>query len=172
MIPEIARGYEEIYRRFSMGKLIYKPDPKSDKGRIEFPISALANPLEGTFDLSQCGDSGKYLSISTGYRKGKKAENASKLEIWFAPRFLIERNLGKTAAHFKTIMSSWSDTTAPVGIFWTWGGWDDLAYYDYLTSGSMDSFSDNNLYEKWDIAAASMNVLAGHPVHDLSLIHI
>jgi len=149
VIPEIARGYEEIYRIFVMGKLIYKPDSKSDKGRIELPIRALANPLEGTFDLSQCGDSGKYFSISIGYRKGKKAENAKKVEVWIAPRFLIEKNRAGSASHFQPIMSGWSASSAPVGIFWTWGGWDDLAYYDHITTSSIESLSDNNLYQNW-----------------------
>ena len=147
VIPEIARGYEEIYRRFVMGKLIYKPDPKSDKGRIELPIRALANPLEGTFDLSQCDNSGKYLSISTGYRKGKVLSNANKTEIWIAPRFLIEKELQGSASHFKHIMSSWDVKTAPIGLFYTWGGWDNQ-YYDYTTE-SMDSATDDDLYQKW-----------------------
>ena len=78
LIPDIARGYEDIYLRFIKGKLIYKPDQETDIGRIEIPFGVLPNPLEGTFDLSECGDAGKYLSVSTGYRKGKKAENSSK----------------------------------------------------------------------------------------------
>jgi len=154
VIPEIAKGYEEIYRRFVMGKLIYKPDSKSDKGRIELPIRALANPLEGTFDLSQCGDSGKYLSISTGYRKGKKAENANKREVWIAPRFLIEKNRAGSASHFQPIMSGWSDTSAPVGIFWTWGGWDKLAYYDHVTDEAIDTLSEDDFYNIWKRSTA------------------
>ena len=99
-IPEVACGYEEVYERFLKGKLIYKPQEGSDVGRIDLPIAALANPLEGTFDLSKCGDAGNYFSISTGYRKQKIAKNESKVEIWFAPRFLIEKELKTTASHF------------------------------------------------------------------------
>jgi len=160
VIPEIAKGYEEIYRRFVMGKLIYKPDSNSDKGRIELPIRALANPLEGTFDLSQCGDSGKYLSISTGYRKGKKAENEDKVEVWLAPRFLIEKNRAGSASHFKPIMSGWSAASAPVGIFWTWGESDDLTDYHHLTEDSIDSLSDHSFidmfWKSWDMAGRCM----------------
>jgi hypothetical protein len=145
VIPDIARGYEDIYRRFINGKLIYKPDPKSDAGKIELPIAALKNPLEGEFDLSQCGDTGKYLSINTGYRKGKRAENANKLEIWFAPRFLIEKQLTSSAKHFREIMDKWDGARAPVGIFWTWGGCDGLDRYDYLTSTSMDEIGSAEL---------------------------
>ena len=88
-IPPVAQGYEKIYERFRNGVLIYRPKKGSDEGMIKLRIADLENPLDGTFDLSRCGHVMKYLSISTGYRKRKKVENASKVEIWFAPRFLI-----------------------------------------------------------------------------------
>lgn len=117
-IPEIARGYEDIYRRFVNGKLIYRPTEGSDVGKIELPIAAFSNPLMGTFDLSPCGDTGQYLSISTGYRKEKKQENTNKVEIWFSPRFLIEREVNTLASnhHMRTILPSWGGTRASVGI--------------------------------------------------------
>lgn len=149
VIPEVARGYEAIYQRFLKGRLIYRPNGDgNDSGRIDLPFAGLANPLEGTFDLSGCGDAGNYLSISTGYRKGKREENANKVEIWLAPRFLIERNLAATAGHFQEIMGGWDGAAAPVGIFWTWGGWDNLGYYNYLTNNTMDNVGSENLYEK------------------------
>ena len=64
VVPKIAHGYEGIYRRFISGKLIYVPDPNSDTGKIEMPIAALFNPLEGIFDLSKCGNAGQYSSIA------------------------------------------------------------------------------------------------------------
>jgi hypothetical protein len=149
VIPGIARGYEDVYRRFVGGRLIYKPDPKSDTGRIDLPIRDLVNPLEGTFDLSRCGDSGKYLSISTGYWKCKKAENASKVEIWLTPRFLVERELSSTAQHISPIMPSWDAVMAPVGIFWAWGGWTNCNWYDYLVTESMDELGSSSLHEKY-----------------------
>ncbi|MBL8677229.1 MAG: hypothetical protein JNJ47_07430, partial [Alphaproteobacteria bacterium] len=85
-MPGIARGHEGVYERFLRGILVYRPQEGSDVGMIEMPIADLANPLEGIFDLSRCGDAGNYLSIATGYRKGKKAENANKVEVWLAPR--------------------------------------------------------------------------------------
>lgn len=147
-IPLLAQGYEEIYQRFLRGVLIYRPQPGTDVGRINLPIAKLANPLEGTFDLSYCGDSGMHLSISTGYRKRKKAENSGKVEIWITPRFLIEKEIATTASHFKPIINYWKQN-APVGLFWTWGGEDDLTRYDYIIDQSMDEISNNNLYEKW-----------------------
>lgn len=149
IIPEIAEGHDETYRRFYLGKLVYKPDPNSDVGRIELSIKDLVNPLDGTFDLSQCGDSGKYLSIATGYRTGKNPENDDKVEVWIAPRFLIEKNLETSATHFKPIMRDWNASTAPVGVFWTWGGWDNMESFDYLTTNSCEDISDSTIYEKW-----------------------
>jgi hypothetical protein len=59
-IPEIARGYGDIYRRFINGKLIYRPTPGSDLGIIELPITDFLtrgqDPLASEFDLSHCGD--------------------------------------------------------------------------------------------------------------------
>jgi V8-like Glu-specific endopeptidase len=148
-VPAVARDHVDIYERFLKGILVYRPDPKSDVGKIELQIADLANPLEGTFDLSRCGDAGKYLSIATGYRKGKIKANASKVEIWIAPRFLIEKNLSGNAKHFTDIMGKWDATKAPLGAFYTWGGWDDLRWYDSATTQDFDTFSKEDFYGKW-----------------------
>jgi hypothetical protein len=166
VIPEVARGYEAIYQRFLKGVLIYRPyGDGNDTGRINLPIAALGNPLEGVFDLSGCGDAGEYLSIATGYRKGKKAENANKVEIWLAPRFLIERNLKATSGHFQEIMGGWDGAAAPVGIFWTWGGWDNLGYYDYLTTNNMETLGSENLCDKLNSGAILGPRLPHPPAH-------
>ena len=148
-IPLAAQGHEAIYQRFLNGALIYRPTQGSDVGMITLPIRELSNPLEGTFDLSRCGNTGNYLSISTGYRKGKKPGNASKVEIWLILRFLIEKEINTTAKHFKKIYPANWNADAPVGMFWTWGGYDDLSYMDYLTTESMDNLSKIDLYENW-----------------------
>jgi len=124
-IPLIARGYEDIYRQFFTVKLIYRPNPQSDDRKIELLIGGLANPLEGTFDLSRCGDTGKHLSIATGYRKGKKAENANKIEVWIAPRFLINQELGTSATYLAPMMDDWNVNPESIGLLWTWGGADN-----------------------------------------------
>ncbi len=149
VIPEIARGYEDVYIRFLMGRLIYQPDRNSDTGRAEFRIRDFVNPLEGTFDLSRCGDTGQYVNISSGYRKGITLENTEKLEIWIVPQFLIRENLAGNAAHFQPIMANWSSSAAPVGLFWTWGGWDKLCWYDYLTTSSWEQLGEEDLLKKW-----------------------
>lgn len=145
VIPEIARGYEDIYQRFLKGVLVYRPTEGSDVGKIEMPIAALANPLEGSFDLSLCGDAGQHLSIATGYRKAKNPLNSSKVEIWLTPRFLIEKELATTAKHYTPIIGSWANATAPVGMFFNWGNWDDLGWFDYLTSMQIEQIDNQNL---------------------------
>lgn len=148
-IPPIARGHEAEYQQFLRGKLIYT-DPKT-KRQIELPIAALTNPLAGEFDLTRCGDTGQYLSINTGYRKRKIPANANKTEIWLAPRFLVKRELATTAAHFQPIMGNWP-TTAPIGLVWTYGGWSDLSWYDYLTDIGVDDMMSKNLCDNWRCA--------------------
>lgn len=130
VVPEIAKGYEKEYIRFLSGTLIYRPDPKSDAEKIELPIRDLANPIGTPFDLQECGVSNQHLNIATGYRKGIISGNESKLEVWVAPRFLIERELATTAGHFKEIIDNWSRQEA-VGLFWTWGDWNSLCLYEY-----------------------------------------
>ena len=156
--PGIAPEYEAIYLRFVRGSLIYRPTPGSDVGRIDLPFAALPNPLEGTFDLSRCGDTGKSLSISTGYRRGKKAENASKVEVWIVPKFVVERDQATTAKHLAPIMGSFS---APVGLFWTWGGWDNMGWYDYLVASSLEGISSENLYENYKKSSAHVPARPG-----------
>ncbi len=146
-IPEIAHGHEAVYLRFLKGVLIYRPTAGSEVGQIILPIAQLMNPLEGRFDLSKCGDAGKYLSISTGYRKGKKIENADKLEIWIVPKFIVEKDLTTTAVHYQPIQECWS---SPVGIIWSNGKWDNMNWYDYLATQDFDALSnEESLYEKW-----------------------
>jgi serine/threonine protein kinase len=141
-IPLIAQGHEAIYQRFLNGALIYRPTERSDAGMVRLPIRDLVNPLEGTFDLSRCGDTGDWLSIATGYKKGKKPESARKVEIWIALRFLIEKELDSTAGQFKDIMKYWKPRV-PVGLLWTWGD-DDVRRdnFDYLVSQDMGHISN------------------------------
>lgn len=145
-------GHEDIYQTFLNGKLVYRPDPQSDEGMVTLSLSALKNPLEGTFDLSKCGDTGEGLSIATGYRKGRKSENAEKVEVWLAPQFLIKKKVSATAKHFNPIMKAWDAKTAPIGMFFTWGAWDNLGWYDYLTTESMEEVGSEDLLKKYQKA--------------------
>jgi hypothetical protein len=142
-------GCQQICPEFLKGKLIYRPTEGSDEGMIELKISDLLIPLGGEFDLSQCGDTGMYLCISTGYRKVQKAENLHKIEIWLTPRFLVEKELKTTAGHFKAIFpSKWNDG-ASVGMFWVLGALKVFDRYEYLTSESIDNLSKINVFENW-----------------------
>jgi len=166
---------ESIYQQFLNGVLIYRPDPDSDNGRIELPIRTLANPLDGTFDLSNCGEVGKYLSISTGYRKVWNPANAGKFETWFIPRFLVDQNMSNLAHnhHLRKIIEEghWDAVKAPVGIFWTWGGWyantDEnlMKPCDYITNQSMEELGTGNLNEKWKLIEWPIGCFSDNPDH-------
>lgn len=140
---------EHIYQQFLNGVLIYRPNPQSDEGMIKLKISDLINPLEGTFDLSEFDDVSKIISISTGCRKGKKPEDNKKIEIYLAPRFMIEKKLKSTTKNFQPIMDNWTEETAPIGIFWSWGEWEKLNWYASLTTAKACDISSKNLYENW-----------------------
>ena len=155
-IPEVARGYEDIYKRFLKGVLVYRPKNDSDEGKIELPIAALSNPLGSTFDLSSCEYMEEKLSIATGYRKGKISANANKVEIWIVPRFLVAKELSTMTKnhHLREIIKSgnWDAAKAPIGIFWTWGRWnakEEMAYCNYLTTDSMDDLGSEKLSNKY-----------------------
>jgi hypothetical protein len=153
-------GCQQICPEFYNGKLIFRPKAGSDEGMMVFKISELWNPQGGTFKISQCKieirdknggiklvNVSDFLSISTGYRKGKKAENINKLEIWFPLRFLVEKELGTTAGHLKVIFPSKWPESAEVGMLCTWGGSDNMDLYDYLTTESTVNLSKSNLYK-------------------------
>lgn len=71
------------------------------------------------------------------------------LEIWLAPRFMIKKKRETSAKHLQPILDNWTEETAPIGILWIWGGWENLSWYDHLTNVSTDNISSKNLYENW-----------------------
>ncbi len=154
---------KEIYEIFLKGILIYKHT--DDVGRINLPISKMRNPLENTFDLSRCGEADSYLTISTGYKKEFKKENENKIEVWIVPRFLIEKEINENAKHYQPIFNKWSPTN-PIGIFWTWGGWNDFGWFDYQITLSLDQIRkcEFNL-GTMDRSLDSKSIRTGRPVH-------
>ena len=143
-----------IFDQFYKGVLIYRPIEGSDERMISLPISDLSDPLAGKFDLSQCGDAGREMSIATGYRKVQTPANADKVEIWFTPRFLVDKEMPQLAQnhHIRAIIGNWDAARAPIGIFWTWGGWDageGMAECDYLISESLGELGAGNLLENF-----------------------
>ena len=163
-IPLSAKGYEEIYQRFFKGELIYRPKGMDKtEGEVRLRIADLKNPLEGRFDLSKCGDAGDYLSINTGYRKGKKQENANKVEIWLTPRFLVEKEQSGSAKHLQPIMGEWNKEIS-VGVLYTWGGSADMSYFDYNVITSDDLMSKKNLYEIYEKSARFLSCYSSRSV--------
>ena len=159
-------GHEGIYETFLNGVLIYRSHGLLHYGSdinekmSKIYISELKDnspegtsykllknkPLEGTFDLSICGDARKYFAISTGYRKWINPDNEGKAEIWIAPRFLIEKKIETSASHFSGIMKSWKENVAPIGVFVTLSG-EAIEHFDYCTSKDLGYISKMNLHE-------------------------
>ncbi len=154
---DISVEHEEIYRQFLCGKLVYRPNPDSDDGKVEMLIADLVNPLEGDFNLAKCEkypDMDRILMISTGYRKAKEFSDANRTHVRIVPKFVIERDLrdprtAATAFPYKDIMKNWSEE-CPFGIFVTWGNWDEMSWYDYLITSTSEELSNNeSLYDNW-----------------------
>lgn len=141
VIPDIARGHKEVYHRFLKGKLIYKPDPNSDVGRKEFPIAALANPLEGTFDLSGCRDAAQHLSISTGFRRAVNRGNSNKLEVWIVPRFVIDKD-PVAQAYARDLGGINALTGQPFAVLYNWGVWDNVSWFWFAPTSADNLFAN------------------------------
>lgn len=152
LFPMVGSDFSTDHERFLAGKLLYRPNfllktPREDRdvGMIEVPFRSLEDPLNGTFDLSDFGETGKYLSIHTGYKKGKIPGNEGKLEIWIMPMFLVEEDLGTTAWYLRPIMSEWKDSSkipSPYGLLFTKGDWevgDDNYGYSVKAEGLIKS---------------------------------
>ena len=131
------------YQLMKTMKVQYRPNPESDKDMVTLSIPTFANPFGYKFNLSMCGDAGKYLCITTGYRYGVNPENKDKVEIFVAPRNMIGKDLATTAAHYAEIFPKWSDKNL-VGIFFTWGNWVNNNWYDYVTNLTHDQISTKN----------------------------
>ncbi len=132
-------------------KLVYRPHLNSDKGKIEWSISGLANPSKGTVDLSACGDNtASSLRITTDLSNFFAVEKKNpKVNILIASHFLIKKYIFTTAIQFAQLLEDWNKDKAPVGIFWRWSGEDDLSRFDYLTSATLLDVASKNLYENW-----------------------
>lgn len=167
-IPEIARGHEEIYRRFFRGKLVYRPDPNSDVGLKEFKISDLANPFSGTFDISGCGDTAQYLSISTGFRRAINPANRDKIEVWITPRFVIDKD---PAAHRTALRLSQEAQLHghPYLVLFSWGGWDNLAWYE--VSAAVEYILGATFYDQVTSKSSHVPVRCAEPPSKCSPAH-
>jgi hypothetical protein len=141
-----AQGHEDMYGRLADCKLIYTdPDTKVQK---VLSIPAGAHPLNYTFDLSGCGKAGQFISIATGYKKGKIATNIrnpyTKVELWLTPRFLF-----KSMPNFQLFGNLWEEAY-PLGLFWTWGEDDrDGDNCDFVTDKSLNEIMSTNLLDNW-----------------------
>nr|MBA3814887.1 hypothetical protein [Alphaproteobacteria bacterium] len=137
---------EAIYQQLLNATLVFKPNPKKDDGMKSFKISTTL--FKGPLDLSECGDVVNNLVITTDPAVFfDKDHYKDKFLILMTIRSMIEKKINSTAWLLKWIMNDWKEDTAPVGIFWRWGHWNNLTWYDHLTTASLDDISSKNLYE-------------------------
>ncbi len=145
----ITAENENVYRQFYNGVLEYRKDPSDPEPTLTLPFAALMNLFsDRTFDLSKCGDASKYLRITTSVKEffKVKEENSNKVVILACPYNVIKKN---HAAKFEVSMQKWEQKDAPVGLFWRWGDFEDLSWYDYLTCLSLEAMAVENLEENW-----------------------
>lgn len=172
-------GCQQNCPEFLNSKLIYRPKVRSDEGMIEFKISDLWNPLGGTFDISSCkfpienkynyAVANDYISISTGYQKSQKAENENKLEIWFTPPFVVEKEFQGTTGYFKEVFPPNCQRSVPVGIIWNRFVWTrEPAALQHQATENTDNLSKINLDENWKKAAVLMSGWRGGNPLDVS----
>ena len=127
------------------GTLSYTDPETKEVKRMK--ISDFEDPLNGTFDLSGCGDRHSKVRITTSVEEFFKVggENEDRLVVLANTHDLIH---GLHAEKFEGI-KNWDPVVAPVGLFWRWGNWEDLSWYDYLTTSSIDDVASVDLYENW-----------------------
>ncbi len=140
---------QKVFDTFFKGKLVYKCDPGSDKGKIELLFSKFANPFNGEFDLSGCGNAYPDLRITTNPSVFFSVENKVKfatINILIAPHYLVNKYISTTTKPFECIMKNWNKDIAPVGIFWRISCWVRKDF-DYLTTKSMEWITSKKLNE-------------------------
>jgi len=82
--------------------------------------SGSEHTLKGTFDLSECGKTSKYLRITTSVEEFLKVgnENKDRVVVLVSTHGLIN---GLHADKFKDACDRWNPEVASVGLFWRWG---------------------------------------------------
>lgn len=144
---------ENIYQIFLNGRLVYKPDSKSDNGKIVFKILDFLPSPFGTFNLSQCGNTAECLMITTDPSVFFEIDETDpKFKILIGSKFLIQRFKNTHTSRFAAILDNWDNDKAPIGLFWT-GADYELSSYDYLVSSPMVEMSSRHLYQNWQMAA-------------------
>lgn len=150
-MQEYMRTYwENLYYN---GTLRYTPTDGSAAVTLKF-----SDFKDGTFDLSACGYTGKYLVITTSmdhfFKVGK--ENEDKTVVAIMLRHRIQQEIKDSPEHpFSLLMAGWDPDKAPVGMFWRWINNTVLSCYDPLTTAGVSKISSRNLCENWKVRYVS-----------------
>lgn len=141
-VKHFADQRETAYRRYIRGVLIYKPDPYSNTGRVEFPFADVVKREQtmcGQIVLKGCGNANEYFVMCIGRRPGRWHLHKNRIEIWIAPKFATE-GIG----HYNHIQSMFASELA---IFRTWGNWDTNEWFDYCLTEGFSSIQRKNFWE-------------------------
>jgi len=148
---KVPAEHKDVCEKFLKLRLTYKPNKDNELGKIVFKIVDLANPLSGTFDISQCGNAWEYLSISTGFRAGYTPANANKVEVWIGPYIFLAEGFPDIIKDIKDIEDKNGNKHNEILLLYNWGGWHHLKSFD--VSGSYtDEFTSqwgNNIPLQW-----------------------
>ncbi|MBP9692809.1 MAG: hypothetical protein KBD90_05740 [Alphaproteobacteria bacterium] len=97
-------------------------DPETKK-TTELFIWKLFDPVDGEVNISQFPDVAQHISINVGFREKKREENTGKLEFWFTPWVLVEKNIKATTSYFHR-SKPFRDSQDPIGLFVACGEWE------------------------------------------------
>lgn len=141
-VKTFADQRETAYRRYIRGVLIYKPDPHSNTGRVEFPFADVVRREHNMcrqIVLTGCGNANEYFIMHLGRRPGRWHLHQNRIEIWIAPKFSTE-GIG----YYNHIQSMFASELA---IFRTWGNWDTNEWFDYCVTEDFSSIQRKNFWE-------------------------
>jgi len=128
------------------GILQYTPEDGGPKIVLKF-----SDFKDGTFDISACGNEAQWQVITQSMPRFfiVEGENKDKLVTLVVLRQVVEQAVKEDPNHpFSPILETWP-VDKPVGLFWRYGNYKNLAWFDYLTTSTLEEISRSNLFENW-----------------------
>ena len=140
--------HDSLCNTFANASLIYK---KGTNDEVVLPFSDLIkNPFEGTFDLSDCGNTSQYLRITTNPATFFKVDDKGSgiVNILIAPHFLIEKLTNTDKERLEACFAeNWNKDEAPIVMGWRWSGQGGVGSVVYLAAPNLKRGEQINLGE-------------------------
>jgi hypothetical protein len=129
---------------FYNGNLRYTPTDGGQAVSLKF-----SDLKDGTFDLSKCGDAGKYLVITENIARFFNV-GEDKTLVGIMPCHRVLQEIKDLPEHpFFPLKATLDPDKASVLLFWRDGDNTNLKRFDYLITASVRDISSRNLYENW-----------------------